>query len=123
MVLADTSVWIWFLRNREPYAGHLDALLDSEEVVGHDLVYGELLIGDPGGNRQLLADYNRLPRIALIPHGEVVDFVRAHKLYGQGIGWTDAHLLASARVAGVELWTADDALARAARKLALAHQQ
>lgn len=110
------------MRNRAPYAGHLDALLDSEDVVGHDLVYGELLIGDPGGNRILLANYSRLPRIRPISHEEVVEFVRSHKLYRQGIGWMDAHLLASARVAGVELWTADDALARAAGKLGVAYR-
>lgn len=43
-------------------------------------------------------------------------------MYGQGIGWMDAHLLASARVAGVELWTADDALAQVARKLGVAYR-
>lgn len=48
MVLVDTSAWIQFLSNRAPYAGRLDALLVRGEVCGHDLVFGELLIGaDP----------------------------------------------------------------------------
>ena len=46
MVLVDTSAWIRFLANRAPYAGELDRLLDLNEVTGHQLVYGELLIGD-----------------------------------------------------------------------------
>jgi len=48
-VLVDTSVWIRFLANREPYAAELDRLLERDEVVGHELIFGELLIGDRGG--------------------------------------------------------------------------
>ena len=51
MVLVDTSVWIRFLANRAPYAAELDRLLGLDEVTGHELVYGELLIGDRGGRR------------------------------------------------------------------------
>ncbi len=122
MVLVDTSIWLRFLRNHSPFAGDLTLLLQSGMVAGHELVFGELLIGDPGGRRDLTG-YGRLPLVANVSHGEVVELVRAHKLYGQGIGWVDAHLLASARVAGVELWTADDALARAARMLGVAYRQ
>ncbi len=46
MVLVDTSVWMRFIANRMPYAAELDRLLERDEAVGHDLVYGELLIGD-----------------------------------------------------------------------------
>jgi predicted nucleic acid-binding protein len=57
MILVDTSVWIRFLTNQSPYANRLDALLDRGEVTGHELVYGELLIGDRGGRTKLLASY------------------------------------------------------------------
>lgn len=46
MVLVDTSVWIRFLANRAPYAAGLDRLLALDDVAGHELIYGELLIGD-----------------------------------------------------------------------------
>ena len=46
MVLVDTSIWIRFLANKQPYAGGLERLLDRDEVSGHELVFGELLIGD-----------------------------------------------------------------------------
>ncbi len=46
MVLVDTSVWIRSLAKRPPYTAELDRLLGLEEVAGHELVYGELLIGD-----------------------------------------------------------------------------
>lgn len=123
MVLVDTSVWIRFLTNRPPYSAGLDRLLERDEVAGHDLIHGELLIGDPGGREQLLSLYQAIHRVASIPHAEVVLFVRSNKLYGRGIGWIDAHLLASALVAGIPLWTADQRLAEIAGEVGAGYQQ
>jgi hypothetical protein len=105
IVLVDTSVWIRFLSNRAPHASRLDDLLDREEVSGHDLVYGELLMGDAGGRQRLLSDYEQLHQAPVVPHGDVVAFVRARRLHGRGIGWIDAHLLASSLVGGLKLWS------------------
>ena len=121
-VLVDTSVWIRFLSNRAPYANKLDDLLSRDEVAGHDFVYGELLIGDQGGRRALLADYERMDRAPLVPHSEVVAFVRDRKLHGRGIRWIDVHLLASALVARLELWTTDPALATVAKELGISYE-
>jgi len=107
MVLVDTSVWIRFLANRPPYAAELDRLLSLDEVAGHELVYGELLIGDRGGRGKLLAAYERMHRAVMVPHREVVQFVRDRDLHGRGVGWIDVHLLASAIVGRLRLWTAD----------------
>jgi predicted nucleic acid-binding protein len=120
-VLVDTSVWIRFLANRAPYAAELDGLLSRVEVSGHDFVYGELLIGDRGRREDLLADYDLMDRAPLVRHAEVVAFVRDHRLNGRGIGWIDAHLLASALVAGLRLWTADMPLAAVAAELGIAY--
>ena len=99
MVLVDTSVWIRFLYNREPYAAELDRLLALDEVVGHELVYGELLVGDRGGLGTLLGAYQRMHQAAPVPHSQVVEFVRHRKLHlarsgldrhsfgGFGAGW------------------------------------
>jgi len=118
-VLVDTSVWIRFLSNRSPYASELDQLLGRDEVSGHDVVFGELLIGDLGGRTKLLANYEQMHQAPTVPHGEVVEFVRARRLHGRGIGWIDAHLLASALVADLRLWTADPRLAAAAKELGI----
>jgi predicted nucleic acid-binding protein len=80
-VLVDTSVWIRFLSNRAPYASQLDELLSRDEAAGHDFVYGELLIGDKGGRRALLADYARMDQAPVVPHSDVVAFVRDRKLH------------------------------------------
>ena len=121
-VLVDTSVWIRFVSNRAPYAATLDALLSRDEVSGHDFVYGELLIGDKGGRKKLLASYAQMDQSPVVPHDEVVAFVRDRKLHGRGIGWVDAHLLASALVGRLRLWTVDPALAALAGELKIAYE-
>ena len=121
IVLVDTSVWIRFLSNWAPYAAELDHLLSRDEVSGHDFVYGELLIGDKGGRKQLLASYEQMHQAPMVTHGEIVVFVRERRLHGRGIGWIDAHLLASALVGGLQLWTADPRLALLAKEFGIAY--
>jgi predicted nucleic acid-binding protein len=113
----DTSVWIRFLANRAPYASELERLLGLDEVAGHALIYGELLIGDHGGRRKLLTSYEQMHQAGIVPHREVVAFVRDRRLYGRGLGWIDVHLLASAVVDRLLLWTADRRLASVAKEL------
>jgi predicted nucleic acid-binding protein len=57
-----------------------------------------------------------------VPHREVVEFVRDRRLHGRGIGWIDAHLLASALVGRVPLWTADPRLAVVATELGIGYE-
>jgi len=121
IVLVDTSVWIRFLSNRPPYAAELDHLLSRGEVSGHDFVYGELLIGDKGGRKQLLAAYEQMHQAPIVTHGEIVMFVRERRLHGRGIGWIDAHLLASALVGRLQLWTADPRLTLLAKRFGIAY--
>jgi len=122
MVLVDTSVWIRFLANRPPYAAALDRLLSLDEVTGHELVYGELLIGDRGGRRKLLAAYAQMHQAAMVPHHEVVAFVRDRDLHGRGVGWVDVHILASAIVGRLQLWTAEPHFSALASEFGLAYE-
>lgn len=122
MVLVDTSVWIRFLSNRAPHAAEVEALLSRDEVSGHDFVYGELLIGDKGGRKRLLADYEQMHRAPVVPHAEVVEFVRQRRLHGRGIGWIDAHLLASSLVGRLKLWTTDARLKEMAEGLKINYE-
>lgn len=121
MVLVDTSVWIRFLANRAPHAALLDALLARDEVIGHELIYGELLIGDRGGRAKLLAAYAEMHQASLVPHREVVAFVRDRDLHGRGVGWIDVHLLASAIVGRLLVWTADPRFAAVADELGVGY--
>lgn len=117
MILADTSALLRALQNREPYAAEAAALTSRGELASHPLVYGELLIGDPGGRIAFLDAYAHLPTAPLVEHDEVVSLVRSHHLHGRGLHWIDARLLASALAADLRLWTADAPLAAAARDL------
>lgn len=121
-VLVDTSVWIRFLANKAPFAAEMDRLLADDAVAGHEFVYGELLVGDRGGRQELLSSYARMAQIPAVPHGDVVAFVRGRRIHGRGIGWVDAHLLASALVGGVQIWTADRPLGTIAGELGIAYR-
>jgi predicted nucleic acid-binding protein len=121
-VLVDTSVWIRFLSNRAPHAAELEELLSRDEVCGHDFVYGELLIGDAGGRKKLLADYEQMHQAPVVPDADVVAFVRDRRLRGRGIGWVDAHLLASSLVGRLKLWTTDPRLMTLATELGVSYE-
>jgi len=97
-------------------------MLLRRQVVGHDLVYGELFIGDRGGRSRLLADYEQMEQAPTVPHREVVDIVRGRRLNGRGVGWIDVHLLASAIVDRLQLWTADPRFHTLAREFGVAYE-
>jgi predicted nucleic acid-binding protein len=122
MVLVDTSVWIRALAGRVPFVAELDRLLSLDQVVGHDLIYGELLMGDRGARRNLLATYERMLHARVVPHEEVVGLVLNRNLHGRGVGWIDVHLLASALGGRFRLWTADPRFAEVAREFGIDHR-
>jgi predicted nucleic acid-binding protein len=121
-VLVDTSVWIGFLYGRQPFLSAADKLMEERQAAGHELVYGELLMGDVGGRKRFLREYERIEYARTIPHHEVVTFVEARKLHGRGVGWVDVHLLASALAAHMQLWTADPRLAAIADEFGVAYK-
>jgi hypothetical protein len=121
LILADTSVWIRYLANAQPFASELDDLLSDKKVLAHQMIYGELLIGDVGGRLPLLSEYVRLPQALVSRHRDVVALVRDKQIHGRGIGWVDSHLLASAYVYGYQLWAVDLRLHRVADELGIAY--
>ncbi len=98
----------------------MDQLLTDERVLGHEFVYGELLVSDRGGRAGPLSTYALLTHAKTIPHVDVVRFVRARSLFGRVIGWVDAHLLASAIAADALLYSSDRALRGLADELHVA---
>jgi len=115
-MLVDTSVWVDHFRRDDPA---LHALLDLGEVECHPYVIGELACGWLQRRSEVLALLQRLPHVPEASHGEVVVFVERHRLMGRGMGWIDAHLLASAALAGTPLWSRDRRLSETARMLGL----
>jgi predicted nucleic acid-binding protein len=114
MILVDTSVWVDHLRRRN---GGLAGLLEAGEALCHPFIVGELACGDLRRRAEILELLDHLPGVPVVDHHEVIAFIDAHTLMGTGIGWVDAHLLASTVLSRAKLWTMDRPLARAATKL------
>lgn len=117
MILVDTSIWIDHGRRRHDL---LVAWLTEGLVLGHPFVQGELACGQMPRRAEVLALFEQLPPAAVVPHPEMLQFVDHHRLMGQGLGWIDLHLLASALVSRATFATRDGRLARAARDLGVA---
>ena len=118
MILADTSVWIEHLRRGEP---RLIAALDTGEVLIHPLIIGELAMGNLRQRGSLLATLAALPQAIVAQHEEVVAFIEGESLFGRGVGFVDASLLAATRLTpGARLWTLDRRLRETAESLLIA---
>ena len=117
-MLVDTSVWIDHLRHGD---SELAAALEAGQVDMHPFVVGELACGNLRARTDVLGLLLALPPVAVATDNEVLFFIDEHELMGRGIGYVDAHLLASARLGGVMLWTRDKRLHATAAELGLAH--
>lgn len=110
MILVDTSVWIDHLRrSNEALAG----LLSEAYVLIHPFVAGELACGNLKNRTELLRYLSALPSATVASHDEAMHLLEDRKLAGCGIGWVDAHLLASALLSHCSFWTLDERLRRA----------
>ena len=118
-ILVDTSVWIDFLRTGNP---ELESLLNSNRVVMHPMIIGELACGNLKNRQSLLNLWNSLTTLTQASHKEVLYFIEHQQLMGRGIGYVDSHLLASVVLAtNVRLWTFDKRLAEVASSLDMNH--
>jgi len=119
LVLVDTSVWVEHLRKGN---GRLESLLDEGLVVCHSFVIGELACGNLKNREEILKLFKALDSAALADHEEVMRFIETHELMGKGLGYIDIHLLASASLSQIPLWTRDKRLDEAASLLGLKYE-
>ena len=119
MVLVDTSIWVAHLRkgNRQ-----LELLLMDTEVICHPFVIGDLACGTIKNRNEILSLLKSLPSAPVLEFDELMFFIDENQMMGIGIGFVDVHLLASARLSGTSLWTADKKLKSAANKLSLNYE-
>ena len=120
MVLVDTSVWIDHLRNSQD---HLQFLLRETEVVCHPFVIGELACGHLTNLAEILTLLKTLPMAPQLDFDESLFFSDEHQLPGRGIGFAAVHLLASAALGQVKLWTNDKRLKSTAADLDLDYKR
>ncbi|MCX6349205.1 MAG: type II toxin-antitoxin system VapC family toxin [Candidatus Aureabacteria bacterium] len=116
MILVDTSVWVDHFRHDEPL---LRDLLIAAQVLTHPFIIGELACGNLRRRQEILQLLAALPKVEGASHEEVLHLVHTKALYGKGLGWIDAHLLASALLNHIPLWTKDKRLAGIAQDLSI----
>ncbi len=114
MVLVDTSVWVAHLREGN---AQLETLLNEGIVICHPFIIGEIACGTMKNRVQILSLLQSIPTAETAEHIEVLQFIERYRLTGKGLGYVDAHLLASAVLTGVPLWTLDKKLQHASAKL------
>ena len=117
MILVDTSVWVDHLRENDLA---LSALLKRRQVLGHPFVIGELALGSLKQRDVILGSLRDLPCALVGTDDEVHAYIEQHELFGLGIGYVDAHLLAATSLTlGAQLWTRDKRLRGAAGRLGI----
>ncbi len=120
MILVDTSVWIDHFRTGDTL---LIRLLESGRVLSHPFICGELALGNLRQRTAILESLDALPAIAVADHAEVLHSIANEHMAGSGIGYVDAHLIASLRLQpGSMLWTRDKRLYQLSTRLGLAHE-
>jgi predicted nucleic acid-binding protein len=120
VILVDTSVWIDHFRRSEP---GLVTLLESDEVLAHPFVIGELACGNMRNRQEILRLFRRLPDAPIATHAETLAFIEQRSLMGRGVGYVDVHLLAAVAISGTaRLWTRDKQLDSVAARFNLAYE-
>ena len=118
MILVDTSIWIDHLRTGDATLAYL---LQSTQVLTHPFVIGEIALGSLGQRVSILRALSNLPWTTVATDAEVLQFIELQNLFGLGIGYIDAHLLAATLLSpGATLWTRDKRLSAVSERLGLA---
>ena len=118
MILVDSSVWIDHLRVGDPL---LTELLNSNVVLIHPFIVGELACGNLKNRKLILSLLLDLPTLQVATDDEVLFFVENNNLMGLGVGYVDVHLLAAVVLDGTtQLWTRDKRLYKVAETMGLA---
>ena len=116
MVLVDTSVWVFHLRDGDV---GLEKLLNDGEVVCHPFIVGELACGNLKNRHEILTYLQSLPMAILAEEEEALKFIENNQLMGKGLGYIDVHLIASAVLTDVPLWTLDKTLDKFTKKIGI----
>jgi predicted nucleic acid-binding protein len=114
VILADTSIWIDHFR-------HVDAelcrIIEDDRLLCHPSVIGELALGSIRDRGNVMAFLAAQRGAVVATHDEVMMMIDQHGIFSMGIGYTDAHLLASVLLdQRAALWTRDKRLRAAAEK-------
>jgi predicted nucleic acid-binding protein len=115
-ILIDTNIWIEHFKSENK---DVSALLEAGRVVMHPFIVAELALGGLRDRMMTLASLEFLPELPVAELHEVRQLIEVRKLFTQGIGLVDAHLIASLIIveSPSAVWTDDEGLAVVADKL------
>ena len=117
MILADTSVWVDHFRKRN---AALYQELHRNNISTHPFVVTELALGNLPDRQNVIAYLDRLPMVKVAQLHEVRRLIETHSLFQRGIGFVDAHLIASTLITPhTVLWSRDMRLHDVAETLGL----
>jgi predicted nucleic acid-binding protein len=117
LILADTSVWVDHLRFGDK---DMRELLNRGQIVIHPFVVAELALGSIKDRAKTLALLDLLPQARIAQLNELRLMIEARRLYSVGIGFTDAHLIASVLIdSPTLLWARDKKLRKVAENLGI----
>jgi hypothetical protein len=119
VTLVDTSVWVEHFRKGDRT---LQDLLANAKAIVHPFIIGELACGNLKNRAEILHLLSELPQSIVADQGEVLKLVESKKLFGTGLGWIDAHLLASALLSDVTMISYDKAVLEAASRLRIEYR-
>ena len=113
MIIADTSVWIEYLKGNNEITGLLIPYLRKDHIIASSAVFGELLqVVRNKRERDIITEFwLNLPKVdehqLFIEAGQLSN---RHKLYAKGIGLIDCYIMAAALKYDYALWTLDKRL-------------
>jgi predicted nucleic acid-binding protein len=114
VILADTSIWIDHFRRVD---AELRRIIEDNLLLCHPAVIGELALGSLRDRSSVIAFLAAQRAAVVATHDEVMTMIDRHSLFSIGIGYTDAHLLASVLLdQRASLWSRDKRLRAAAEK-------
>ena len=98
----------------------LGRLLERGEIVSHPFVVAEIALGSLRARGEVMGLLDGLASLPVARVSEVRALVEARRLFGRGIGFIDASLVASCLLApGTTLWTRDRRLGAVAAELCI----
>ena len=114
MILVDTSIWIDHFRygDSEPRK-----IMGDDRLLSHAAIIGRLALGSLRDRDAVLAYLVAQREAFVATKAKVMTIINRHSIFSTGIGYTDAHLLASTLLdRRSRLWTRDKRLTVAAQK-------
>ena len=118
-IIADTGIWIDHINKGD---GSLASLLRRRRIALHPMIIGEVALGSIPNRKLLLEELRALPQAKPASHPEVMAMIEWSELFNCGIGYVDAHLLASAKqLPDGQVWTRDKRLHAQAVRLGVAY--